>query len=171
MIREAELVVSRRDILFYKDGPANLEGMGGPPPIWSEVPARHERASREELVTIANQYLDTLKRNDGSRIDGWSRSAKRTFGKSVNRMSGNAQRRVADESNVLFLGRYRIGDQLENKPRTLRQYLCDRRVVTTRANYKSQLKMNSTITIIHRADIYIKHHVTHNVVQILPLAS
>jgi hypothetical protein len=65
-LAEAEMVVSRSDILFYKNGPENLERMGGPDPIWSETVAEAERMSREGLVAAANAYFDTLERNDGT---------------------------------------------------------------------------------------------------------
>jgi hypothetical protein len=77
MITEAEMVVSRRDILFYKDGPANLEALGGPAPIWEELVPEGERAPREELVALANSYLDTLERNDGSRIAPFEETCRR----------------------------------------------------------------------------------------------
>lgn len=76
-ITEAEMVVSRRDILFYKDGPANLAAMGGPAPIWTETVPEAERASRAELLSLAEAYLDTLERNDGSRIAPFEDSCRR----------------------------------------------------------------------------------------------
>jgi len=68
MICQAEAIVSRSDILFYRDGPANLEAMGGPAPLWDEIVPPEERMSRVGLIAIANSYLDTLECNDGHHI-------------------------------------------------------------------------------------------------------
>jgi len=65
-LAEAEHVVSRSDILFYKNGPQNLEAMGGPAPLWSEPLAEAERMTREELMAAANGYFETLEGNDGT---------------------------------------------------------------------------------------------------------
>ena len=67
-LAEAETIVSRSDILFYKNGPANLEAMGVPAAIWNEPIAEEDCATREELISVANSYFDTLQRNDGSHI-------------------------------------------------------------------------------------------------------
>lgn len=77
MIAQAEMVVSRRDILSYRNGAENLEAMGAPAPIWSEPIPTGERASREDLVALANDYLDTLERNDGSRIAPFESTCRR----------------------------------------------------------------------------------------------
>jgi len=71
------MIVSRRDFLFYKDGPANLAAMGGPPAIWTETLPVGERASRDELVTFADAYLDTLERNDGSGLVPFEETCRR----------------------------------------------------------------------------------------------
>lgn len=76
-IAEAEMIVSRTDILFYKNGPANLEAMGGPAPVWTEVIPEAERGSREGLVALGNAYLDTLERNDGSFIAPFEETCRR----------------------------------------------------------------------------------------------
>ena len=68
LIAEAEMVVSRSDILFYKDGPANLEAMGAPAALWTQIEPEAERASREDLIAVAGSYFDTLERNDGRHI-------------------------------------------------------------------------------------------------------
>jgi hypothetical protein len=65
-LAEAEMIVSRSDILFYKNGPENLERMGAPAPIWSERVPEKERMSRDAMVAAANAYFDTLERNDGT---------------------------------------------------------------------------------------------------------
>jgi hypothetical protein len=77
MIAEAEMIISRTDILFYKDGPANLEAMGSPAPIWTETVPESERASRAELVALANAYFDTLERNDGRTIAPFEETCRR----------------------------------------------------------------------------------------------
>lgn len=77
MIAEAEMIVSRTDILFYKDGPANLEAMGGPAPIWTEAIPESERASRAELIAVAYAYFDTLERNDGSYVAPFEETCRR----------------------------------------------------------------------------------------------
>jgi len=64
---EAEMIVSREDILFYRGGTEALEAMGGPAPIWEEQPADADRCSREELIGVAQSYFAALERNDGSR--------------------------------------------------------------------------------------------------------
>jgi hypothetical protein len=77
LLAEAEMVVSRSDILFYKNGPQNLEAMGAPAPIWTESVPEHERMSRDELIALANSYFDTLERNDGSYIAPFEESCRR----------------------------------------------------------------------------------------------
>lgn len=77
MIAEAEMIVSRTDILFYKDGPANLEAMGGPAPVWTEPITEPERATRAELIAVANAYFDTLERNDGRTIAPFEETCRR----------------------------------------------------------------------------------------------
>lgn len=64
---EAEMIVSREDILFYRGGTEALEAMGAPAPVWSEPVPAGERISREEAIGIANAYFSALERNDGSR--------------------------------------------------------------------------------------------------------
>ncbi len=65
LISEAETVVSRDPILFYKDGPQKLEAMGKPLPIWLETVPQAESRPREELIAVADAYFQTLERNDG----------------------------------------------------------------------------------------------------------
>ncbi|MEI9964020.1 MAG: hypothetical protein WDM92_04255 [Caulobacteraceae bacterium] len=67
LITEAETVVSRDPILFYKDGPQKLEAMGRPLPIWTEPVPPAERRPREEMIAAAEAYFQTLERNDGRR--------------------------------------------------------------------------------------------------------
>jgi len=76
-ISEAEIVVSRTDILFYKDGPQKLNAMGGPAPIWSEIVPPAERMERHELEALAEAYFDTLERNDGSRVAPFEEDCRR----------------------------------------------------------------------------------------------
>lgn len=66
-LAEAEMIVSREDILFYRDGPASLEAMGAPLPVWTHRLAMQERSTREEMVGVAEAYFATLERNDGTR--------------------------------------------------------------------------------------------------------
>lgn len=66
-LTEAEMIVSREDILFYRGGAEALEAMGAPAPIWDEPPPIDERNSREEMVAIVQAYFSALERNDGSR--------------------------------------------------------------------------------------------------------
>ncbi len=65
LISEAETVVSRDPILFYKDGPQKLEAMGKPLPIWLEPVPAAERRPREEMIAAAEAYFATLEQNDG----------------------------------------------------------------------------------------------------------
>jgi hypothetical protein len=65
LISEAETLVSRDPILFYRDGPQKLEAMGKPLPIWSELVPAAERMPREEMIAAAEAYFQTLERNDG----------------------------------------------------------------------------------------------------------
>jgi hypothetical protein len=67
-IAEAETVVSRTDILFYKDGAQKLAAMREPAPLWREVLPEQDRMSREDLAALADSYFRTLERNDGSFI-------------------------------------------------------------------------------------------------------
>ena len=64
-IAEAEMVVSRTDILFYKDGPQKLAAMREPLPLWKEILPEQDRMSREDLAALADSYFRTLERNDG----------------------------------------------------------------------------------------------------------
>lgn len=66
LISEAETVVSRDPILFYKDGPQKLEAMGRPLPIWSDSVPLAERWPREEMIAAAEAYFRTLEGNDGT---------------------------------------------------------------------------------------------------------
>lgn len=68
LLAEAEMVVSRTDILFYRNGPEKLEAMGQPADVWTEPVAESERMSRDGLIALANAYFDTLERNDGGYI-------------------------------------------------------------------------------------------------------
>jgi hypothetical protein len=77
LLAEAEMVVSRTDILFYKNGPQNLEAMGGPQPIWTEAVPEDQRMSREQLIDLADAYFDTLERNDGSFIAPFEEGCRR----------------------------------------------------------------------------------------------
>ncbi|MCC7464014.1 MAG: hypothetical protein IT480_16335 [Gammaproteobacteria bacterium] len=76
-LAEAEMIVSRTDILFYKDGPANLEAMGRPAPIWTETVPVAERHARAELVALANAYFDTLERNNGQYVAPFEQTCRR----------------------------------------------------------------------------------------------
>jgi hypothetical protein len=67
LISEAETVVSRDPILFYKEGPQKLEARGRPLPIWLESIPQSQRRPRAELVAAAEAYFQTLERNDGVR--------------------------------------------------------------------------------------------------------
>jgi hypothetical protein len=64
---EAEMIVSREDILFYRGGTEALEAMGSPPGLWSEALAAHQRIGREQMIAIAERYFSALERNDGRR--------------------------------------------------------------------------------------------------------
>ena len=66
LIMEAETVVSRDPILFYKDGPQKLEAMGKPLPIWLETVSLEDRRPRQEMVAAAEAYFETLERNYGT---------------------------------------------------------------------------------------------------------
>ena len=66
-LAEAEMIVSREDILFYRGGTEALEALGSPPPIWTEAPAATQRVGRAQMIAVANRYFDALERNDGSR--------------------------------------------------------------------------------------------------------
>jgi len=59
------MVVSRTDILFYKDGPQKLAAMREPLPLWKEILPEQDRMSREDLAALADSYFRTLERNDG----------------------------------------------------------------------------------------------------------
>jgi hypothetical protein len=76
-ITEAEIVVSRTDILFYKDGPQKLNAMGEPAAVWSEIVPPAERMERSELEALAGAYFDTLERNDGSRVAPFEEGCRR----------------------------------------------------------------------------------------------
>jgi len=78
LLAEAEMVVSRTDILFYRNGPQNLEAQGGPLPIWTEIVPEGERASREQLIELAEAYFNTLERNDGRTIAPFEEGCRRT---------------------------------------------------------------------------------------------
>ena len=66
LISEAETIVSRDPILFYKDGPQKLEAMGKPLPVWSEIVPLAERRPRADMIAAAEAYFETLERNDGT---------------------------------------------------------------------------------------------------------
>lgn len=66
-LAEAEMIVAREDILFYRGGTEALEAMGGPAPVWSEPLAPAERCSRQEMLEIAAAYFSALEGNDGTR--------------------------------------------------------------------------------------------------------
>ncbi len=76
LITEAEQLVIRPEINLLGGGesappprfpPAGeaVETLGAPHPIYAEVIPESERASREELVKVANYYFAGLQRNDG----------------------------------------------------------------------------------------------------------
>ncbi len=65
LITEAETVVSRDPILFYKDGPQKLEAMGKPMPVWTAPVPADARRPREEMIAAADAYFQILERNDG----------------------------------------------------------------------------------------------------------
>ncbi len=66
-IAEAEMIVSREDILAYRGGAQALEAMGEPAPIWNAPAPAAGRATREELVATAQAYFAALERSDGTR--------------------------------------------------------------------------------------------------------
>lgn len=66
-LAEAEMIVAREDILFYRGGMQALEAMGGPAPVWCEPLAADERCARREMLEIADAYFSALERNDGTR--------------------------------------------------------------------------------------------------------
>ncbi|MBO9601250.1 MAG: hypothetical protein J7496_01945 [Novosphingobium sp.] len=68
LVSEAETVVSRDPILFYKDGPAKLEARGEPMPLWRERVPESERANRAELAATADAYFEALQLNDGTKV-------------------------------------------------------------------------------------------------------
>jgi hypothetical protein len=76
-LAEAEMIVSREDILFYRGGAQALEAMGAPDPLWDEPVGAHERASRAELADIANGYFSALERNDGTRLPAFAPGCRR----------------------------------------------------------------------------------------------
>lgn len=76
-IAESEALVSRSDILFYKDGPQKLDAMRQPAPIWNEIVPPAERMERDELQALAQAYFDTLERNDGSRVAPFEEGCRR----------------------------------------------------------------------------------------------
>lgn len=67
VLAEAEMIVSREDILFYRGGTEALEAMGAPAQVWTEPLSAAERCPREEMIATANAYFSALERNDGSR--------------------------------------------------------------------------------------------------------
>jgi hypothetical protein len=64
---EAEMIVAREDILFYRGGAEALEAMGAPPRPWAEPIPGAERSDRAELAGVAQAYFAALERNDGTR--------------------------------------------------------------------------------------------------------
>jgi hypothetical protein len=66
-LAEAEMIVSREDILFYRGGTEALEAMGAPAPVWTEPLSVADRSPRGEMIETANAYFSALERNDGSR--------------------------------------------------------------------------------------------------------
>jgi len=71
LITEAEQLVTRTDSGTNPGGGsgsgagANIERMGAPNPIWSEVIPEASRPSREALIEVANKYYTGMQRNDG----------------------------------------------------------------------------------------------------------
>jgi hypothetical protein len=76
-IMEAEAIASRTDILFFKNGPQNLEGWGGPAPLWAEPQPADARMTRDELTAVAASYFDTLECNDGTYIAPFEEACRR----------------------------------------------------------------------------------------------
>lgn len=74
---EAEMIVSREDILFYRGGAEALEAMGAPDRIWDEAIGPAERASRAELTGLADRYFSALERNDGTRLPAFAPGCRR----------------------------------------------------------------------------------------------
>ena len=62
-IFEIEMLVARD-----ATGAQNLEKLGSPHPVFLEAVPPSERASREELIKIANMYFTGLERNDGKGV-------------------------------------------------------------------------------------------------------
>lgn len=76
-LAEAEMIVSREDILFYRGGAEALEAMGAPDPLWDQPLAPEERASREQLAAVAEAYFSALERNDGTRLPQFAPGCRR----------------------------------------------------------------------------------------------
>ncbi|MGH8258315.1 MAG: hypothetical protein ACREUG_01340, partial [Steroidobacteraceae bacterium] len=66
-LTEAEAIVSREDILFYRGGTDALEALGAPSPIWTEPVPASEIGTREQMIATAEAYFSALERNDGTR--------------------------------------------------------------------------------------------------------
>jgi hypothetical protein len=66
-LAEAEMIVSREDVLSYRGGAQALDAMGAPAPVWTEAIGASARSTREDLVAVANAYFTALERNDGTR--------------------------------------------------------------------------------------------------------
>ncbi|MGH8219532.1 MAG: hypothetical protein ACREUT_13370 [Steroidobacteraceae bacterium] len=106
-LAEAEMIVAREEILFYRGGTEALEAMGAPDPLWEEPLALAERASRAELEGIANAYFSALERNDGTRLPAFAPGCRR-FDNGV-LATGNASLDKPGESPLYALG---PGEQL-----------------------------------------------------------
>lgn len=76
-LAEAEMIVSREDILFYRGGAEALEAMGAPDRIWNEPLGPADRASRAALAGIADQYFSALERNDGTHLPAFAPGCRR----------------------------------------------------------------------------------------------
>lgn len=65
-ISEIETIVSRTEGAGpMGQGPAMLERLGRPNPIWDQPVPPSERMSRDDLIAVANSYFTTVQQNDG----------------------------------------------------------------------------------------------------------
>ena len=85
LVTEAETVVSRDPILFYKDGPQKMEAQGSPLPIFTTPIPPASRPGRAQLIAIADAYFSALEQNDGHRkaplaaeVDRWDNGVRAT---------------------------------------------------------------------------------------------
>ncbi len=70
-ITEIEAIVERSTGEFggaLDEGPADLDKLGKPNPIWDQPIPKNERMSRADLIATANMYFTGLQENDGKGI-------------------------------------------------------------------------------------------------------